>query len=134
MEAKDIEKLAAAIIRQQGEAAEKAAADKAEADRVATEAQAAVNAAQTKADRIAAEKEAAEQAERDRIEAETRARINVVLTAKVGDAFTDRGGVEHRVVGAVDEGVDTVARDGSVGNWRSGRSDAAVLATWKKKD
>jgi len=134
MDAKEIDLLAAAIVKMQAEAdaakaakvaedAAKAAAKQAEVDKKAAEEAAKVAAAQAEVDRKAA-------AESARVQA----CVDAVLSAKVGDKFVDHGGAEHRVVGVVHEGVDTVSRDrdgGVVGNWRKG-GDVRALAGWKK--
>lgn len=134
MEAKDIELLAEAIVRKQAEAdaakaakaaeeAAKAAAKQAEVDRQAAEAAAKAAAKQAKIDE---EKRKADEA--------AQACIDAVLSAKVGDKFVDPSGAEHRVVGSVVGGVDTVSRDrdgGTVGNWRKG-GNVSALVGWKK--
>lgn len=133
----DIEALAEAIVRKQNEAAEKKAAETAKAAEAEAKKQAEANKVAAEKAAKEAAKLAAVQAEAERVAAETKARIEAVLFSRPGDVFVDADGAEHRVVGETHEGVDTVSRDrdgGKIGNWRAGRPDTAVLATWRKKE
>lgn len=134
MDAKEIDLLAEAIVRKQiedaaakeakaAEEAAKAAAVQAEATRKALEEAAKAAAKQARSDE---EKRKADEA--------AQACIDAVLSARVGDKFVDQSGAEHRVVGSVVGGVDTVSRDRYgvvVGNWRKG-GNVSALVGWKK--
>lgn len=135
MDANEIELLAEAIVRKQTEAAAKKAEEdaKAQAEASAKQAEEAIIAAEAAA--VERAKRDAEAARQHRIEEERQQRIEAVLTAKVGDVFVDHAGAEHRVVGVVTEGVDTVSKDkdgGTIGNWRRGRN-SDHLSGWTKK-
>lgn len=142
MDAKDIEALASAIVKKQNEAAEakaaeaaKVAAAQAKEDAKKAEADAAKAVEADKAAAKAAAKQAADNAEAERVAAERQAHIDAVLFAAVGSVFVDTDGAEHRVVGTVGNGVDTVSRDrdgGVVGNWRVGGINQ-VISTWRRK-
>lgn len=131
MDANEIEQLAAAMLRQQAEAAARTRAEQGEKDRVAAE-EAAAEAARVEAvEAPKRAKAAADATERD-------ARINAVLTAGPRDVFVDPSGVEHRVAARDDKGrVHTVGTgkggETIIGAWGA-NVDNSPVSGWRKKD
>lgn len=131
----DYDKLGMAVAKAQAELAD--AKSKADAAAAAIEAEKHAKAAavQAEKDRVQAEKDAQAAEKREKAAAEKKAKIAAVLSAVRGDVFVDQDGAEHRVVGVIHNGIDTVSRDrdgGVVGNWRDDRNCDALLA-WKRK-